>query len=55
MSQVSKDKLCYYCLGCVKEEEKKFKAVNRCKNFVPGRENWQEKIREELKKSEQIQ
>ena len=53
MKQIGKNTLCYYCLGCkeesIKEEEKPGK------NFVPGIENWQDKLREELKKSEQIQ
>ena len=50
MKQIKKDKLCFYCLGCQAEEQEEFKPVMRCKGFVPGIENWQEKLREELKK-----
>ena len=38
------------CLGCNKQEDIDYKPVMRCKGFVPGVENWQEKLREELKK-----
>ena len=55
MKQIKKNTLCYYCLGCNKQECAEYKPVIRCKNFIPGIENWQEKLREELKKSEQIQ
>lgn len=55
MEQIKKDALCYYCLGCNKQESEEYKPIIRCKNFIPGIENWQEKLREELKKSEQIQ
>ena len=55
MKQIKKNTLCYYCLGCSKQESEDYKTVIRCKNFIPGIENWQEKLREELKKSEQIQ
>jgi hypothetical protein len=53
MKQIKKNTLCYYCLGCNKQENKDYKPVERCKYFVPGIENWQKKLREELKKSEQ--
>ena len=55
MKQIEKNTLCYYCLGCNKQEDTDYKSVMRCKGFVPGINNWQEKLREELKKSEQIQ
>lgn len=55
MKQIKKNTLCYYCLGCSKQENDDYKPVMRCKSFVAGIENWQEKLREELKKSEQIQ
>lgn len=55
MEQIEKNTLCYYCLGCNKQESEEYKPVMRCKGFVPGVENWQEKLREGLKKSEQIQ
>ncbi len=46
---IKKDKLCYYCLGCNKLETE-FGGVRNCKNFISGIQNWQDKIREELKK-----
>ncbi len=46
---IEKDKLCYYCLGCNKLETE-FEGVRNCKNFISGIQNWQDKIREELKK-----
>ena len=46
---LKKDKLCYYCYGCNKLETD-FKGVNRCKDFVSAVADYQEKIREELKK-----
>lgn len=55
MKQIKKNTLCYYCLGCNKQESEEYKSVIRCKNFIQGIENWQNKLREELKKSEQIQ
>lgn len=51
MKQLSKDTLCYYCLGCNKLEDEKFEGVRNCKNFMPGIENWRELIEKELKKS----
>nr|DAI65616.1 MAG TPA: hypothetical protein [Caudoviricetes sp.] len=53
MKQIKKNTLCYYCLGCNKQESEEYKPVIRCKNFIQGIENWQEKLRKELKKSEQ--
>ena len=53
MKQVEKNTICYYCLGCSKQENDDYKPVMRCKSFVAGIENWQEMLREELKKSEQ--
>lgn len=47
MKQIKKNTLCYYCLGCNKQESEDYKSV------IKGIENWQEKLREELKKSEQ--
>ena len=51
MQQIRKDTLCYYCLGCNKQENEEYKQVSRCKYFVQGIDNWQEKLRAELKKS----
>lgn len=53
MKQIKKNTLCYYCLGCNKQENEDYKPVIRCKGFIQGKEKWQEKLREELKKSEQ--
>lgn len=50
MKQLKKDTLCYYCLGCNKQEEIDYKPVMRCKCFVAGIENWQELLRKELQK-----
>lgn len=50
MKQIKKDTLCYYCLGCNKQESEDYKPVKRCNNFVSGYEDWQDKLREELKK-----
>lgn len=50
MKQLTKKTLCYYCLGCTKQEDINYEPTMRCKNFMPGIENWQEKLREELKK-----
>lgn len=55
MKQIESNTLCYYCMGCNKQENENYKPVMRCKNFIQGIENWQEKLREELKRSEQIQ
>lgn len=49
MEQLKKDKLCYYCYGCNKLETD-FEGVSRCKDFVSAVADYQEKIREELKK-----
>lgn len=50
MKQIEKNKLCYYCLGCQMQETEEFKLIMRCENFRADRENWQEKLREEMKK-----
>ena len=48
--ELKKDKLCFYCYGCNKLEIAEFKGVSRCKDFVSAVADYQEKIREELKK-----
>lgn len=48
MKQFSKDILCYYCLGCNKEELENFDGVMNCKGFVAGRDI--EEFYERLKK-----
>ena len=55
MKQIKKNTLCHYCLGCNKQESEDYKPVMRCKSFISGVENWHEKLRKELKRSEQIQ
>lgn len=49
MKQIEKDKLCYYCTGCNKLEIEQYDGVRNCKNFMPSREDWQEKWKEALK------
>lgn len=49
MKQIDNKKLCYYCLGCLKLENENFTGVMRCKGFIPGMENWQEKWKEQMK------
>lgn len=44
--------ICKYCVGCLRLENENFKSVYRCKDFEPNQMNWQDLIREELKKSE---
>ena len=51
MKQIESNTLCYYCMGCNKQKDTDYKPVMRCKNFIQGIENWQEKLREELKKN----
>lgn len=48
MKQIKKNTLCYYCLGCNKQEDIDYKPVMRCKEFCTGVENWQELLRREL-------
>ena len=49
MKQIDNKKLCKYCLGCNKLEDEKFDGVMRCKNFVAGQADWQERWKEALK------
>ena len=48
-SQIKKDQLCYYCLGCNKLLDVNFKGTRNCKYFMAGIDNWQVLIREKLK------
>ena len=48
MKQINKDMLCYYCIGCIREEEETFAGVRNCKEFVEVVENWQELLRKEM-------
>ena len=52
MKQIDNKKLCLYCLGCNKLEVESFDGVMRCKYFVTGQADWQEKWKEALKSSE---
>lgn len=49
MKQIDNKKLCYYCLGCNQLENENFTGVMRCKFFIPGEADWQEKWKEALK------
>lgn len=49
MKQIDNKKLCFYCLACCKLEDKNFDGVMRCKDFMAGVDNWQEKWEEALK------
>ena len=44
--------ICKYCTGCLRLEDENFKSRYRCKDFEANQINWQERLREELKKSE---
>lgn len=45
MKQIDNKKLCFYCLGCEKLSDENFNGVMRCKYFVAGMADWQEKWR----------
>lgn len=49
MKQIYNKKLCYYCLGCNKLEDENFNGVMRCKGFIAGMADWQEKWKEQMK------
>lgn len=49
MKQIENKKLCHYCLGCNQLENENFSGVMRCKYFVAGVHNWQEKWKEQMK------
>lgn len=49
MEQIDNKKICYYCLGCNQLENEDFIGVMRCKGFIPGIDNWQEKWKEQMK------
>lgn len=49
MKQIDNKKLCYYCLGCNQLENENFIGVMRCKSFVSGMTDWQEKWKEKMK------
>lgn len=41
--------LCKYCLGCNSLEDTSFIEKKRCKNFIPGINNYQELILNAMK------
>ena len=49
MKQIDNKKLCFYCLGCNKLENENFNGVMRCKGFIAGMADWQEKWKEQMK------
>jgi len=50
MKQIEKDKLCVYCFGCNRLEQEQFEGVRNCKNFIGAIADWENKLREELRK-----
>ena len=54
MKQIDNKKLCKFCLGCSKLEDKNFNGVMRCRYFIAGYEDWQEKRKEALKNAKQV-
>lgn len=48
MNQINNNKICFYCLGCNKQEDGEFDGLMRCKNFVPCKQDWQEKWKKSL-------
>ena len=48
MKQIDNKKLCKYCLGCNKLEDENFAGVMRCKHFIHGQADWQERWKEAL-------
>ena len=49
LGQIDNKKLCKFCLGCMKLEDENFNAVMRCKHFVHGQADWQERWKEQMK------
>lgn len=50
MKQIEKNKLCNYCMGCMKLENEQFNGVHNCSNFIQIEPGWQKKMWKELKK-----
>lgn len=42
--------ICKYCIGCLRLEDENFQSKYRCKDFEANQVNWEQLIREELKK-----
>lgn len=42
--------ICKYCVGCLRLEDENFRSVYRCKDFEANQINYEELLREELKK-----
>ena len=49
MKQIDNKKLCKFCLGCNKLEDENFNGVMRCKHFIHGQADWQERWKEQMK------
>ena len=56
MKQLSEMKgICKYCAGCLRLENEDFKPVYRCRDFEANQVNWEELMREELRKNGKVQ
>ena len=42
--------ICKFCCGCLRLEDENFTSVYRCKDFEANQVNYEELLREELKK-----
>ena len=42
--------ICKYCIGCLRLEDENFQSKYRCKDFEANQVNWEQLIREELRK-----
>ena len=49
MKQIDEKYLCYWCLGCTGQAEEGYIPKQRCKHFIQGQADWQEKWKEALK------
>lgn len=50
MKQLKKDTACCYCLGCNRLENENFEGVRNCSKIISAIPDWQERLREELRK-----
>lgn len=49
MNQLEDNNLCFYCLGCNKEECEDFEPKMNCEGFVPANNDWHKRYYESLK------
>ena len=49
MREINSNYICFYCLGCVLEENNGFIPKRKCKTFVPAYIDWQERYYKALK------